>query len=76
VTFTRSRDIPFIDDGRPEARDYQSTIDVVLDLVAELPHPDPAQGSGCRLVLVDQHASLVVEGPVVECESHPTTGVH
>jgi hypothetical protein len=43
----------------------------VLDLVAELPHPDPAQGSGCRLVLVDQHASLVVEGPWWSAKATP-----
>jgi hypothetical protein len=76
ITFTRSRDIPFIDNQSPELKTYQSSLEVTFDLVAVLPHPDPAMGTGCKLVTGEQHVALVVSGPVMDCTSHPTLGVH
>jgi hypothetical protein len=75
-TFSRSRDVPFVDVAHPEAKQYESTIDATFDLVALLPHPDPAMGPGCRLETGEQHVSLLVTGPVVECRGHFTTGAH
>ncbi len=66
-TFRRSRDIPFLDIAEPEAGNYKSTIDVSFDLVAVLPHPDPAMGPGCRLETGPQEVALTVSGPVKEC---------
>ena len=68
-TFSRSRDVPFLDIAEPEARTYTSTIDVSFDLVAVLPHPDPSQGSGCRLETGPQELALTVSGPVQECSA-------
>jgi hypothetical protein len=75
-TFGRSRDIPFVDLDQPTAKDYSSTIDITLDLVAVLPHPDPAMGAGCKLVTGEQHVSVLVSGPVKECSSGVRTGAH
>ena len=66
-TFSRSRDVPFVDIAEPEVGVYTSTIDVSFDLVAVLPHPDPAMGPGCRLETGPQQVALTVSGPVVEC---------
>ena len=73
-TFSRSRDIPFLDIAAPKARDYESSIDATFDLVAALPHPDPAMGPGCTLVTGERQVSLVVSGPVVECSGGPAVG--
>jgi len=66
-TFSRSRDVPFLDIAEPDARVYASTIDVSFDLVAVLPHPDPAMGPGCRLETGQQQVVLSVSGPVMDC---------
>ncbi len=74
LTFSRSRDVPFLDILEPEAKIYTSTIDVDFDLSAVLPNPDPAMGPGCRLATGEQHVSLLVTGPVVECKPGFATG--
>jgi hypothetical protein len=74
VTFARSRDVPFIDIRSPELKTYQSSLDVTFDLVAILPHPDPAMGTGCRLETGEQHVTVLVAGPVVDCQT--TLGSH
>jgi len=66
-TFSRSRDVPFLDITEPDARVYASTIDVSFDLVAVLPHPDPAMGPGCRLETGQQQVVLSVSGPAMDC---------
>jgi hypothetical protein len=77
LTFSRSRDVPFLDIAEPSAKNYASSIDVTFDIVASLPHPDPAMGPGCTLRTGERQVTLVVEGPVMECEGGPIhTGVH
>ncbi len=73
-TFTRSRDIPFIDIASPDVKTYQSTLDATFDVVAVLPHPDPAMGVGCRLETGEQHVMLLVAGPVIDCKNSLSTG--
>jgi hypothetical protein len=75
-TFSRSRDVPFVDIEKPSAKDYSSTIDVTFDLVAVLPHPDPAMGTGCTLVTGEKQVSLLVSGRVKECTSSPAAVGH
>jgi hypothetical protein len=75
-TFSRSRDVPFADIAEPEARVHTSTIDASFDLVAVLPHPDPAMGPGCRLETGPQQVTLSVSGPVRECTVSPGARGH
>ena len=75
-TFTRSRDVPFIDIKRPEERDYEASIDIEFDLVLTDLSNSPAgmPELGCVLTTGPQTAHLVQRGPVNYCTG--TLGGH
>jgi hypothetical protein len=68
-TFTRSRDVPFIDIDDPEERVYEASIDIEFDLVLTDLSNAPAgmPELGCVLTTGPQRAHLVQRGPVDYC---------
>jgi len=73
-TFSRSRNVPFVDIKDPEMRVYESSIDVEFDLaltdLSGAPAGPPPE-AGCTLTTGKQTAHLVQSGSVGACEPGP-----
>ncbi|HTM46212.1 MAG TPA: hypothetical protein VL137_14730, partial [Polyangiaceae bacterium] len=65
-TFTRSRNIPFVDFKDPGVGNYDCTIDVQFDLVATWLH--------CEMVTGAQQASITTSGTVKDCDNGLLSG--
>ncbi len=75
-TFTRSRDVPFVDIKDPDERVYEASIDIEFDLVLTDLSNAPAgmPELGCTLTTGLQRAHLTQRGPVNYCT--PGLGGH